>query len=163
MYFHSQQSYQENISDILSFYHIESDSFEYSDIISRSGGMEWHGLSILHGSNSYKITFNKPLTEQLMLAEKAEDSGREGKKVLTLQAMICENELVIGGFICEGASEFTAKFSNGAVSFYSTPFAKAVEAGMDYQIPKNKTVRFEDIKMETSEGDSPVAVITCSH
>ncbi len=34
---------------------------------------------------------------------------------------------------------------------------------MDYQIPKNKTVRFEDIKMEKSEGDSPVAIITCSH
>lgn len=35
LYFPNEQTYRENISDIISFYHINADDYEYSDIISR--------------------------------------------------------------------------------------------------------------------------------
>lgn len=51
LYFPSEKTYQENISDIFSFYHINADNFEYSDTISRGEGKEWHETLYLLSSD----------------------------------------------------------------------------------------------------------------
>ncbi len=64
LYFHNQQSYQENISDILSFYHIERDIFEYSDIIIRSEGMEWYEtLYLLSSDDSLVLVYPQEVSD----------------------------------------------------------------------------------------------------
>lgn len=119
-------------------------------------------LSILHGSNSYKITLNKLLVEKLQLATKAKADDK-GEIYIDIQSLIHENQLAIGKFIRKDANVFRAKLSDGVASFYSTPLAHAVEAGMNYQIPKNKTVRFEQIDVEADDKGNLIAVVTCTH
>lgn len=51
LYFPNEQTYQENISDILSFYHINVDDFEYSETISRIERKEWHETLYLLSSD----------------------------------------------------------------------------------------------------------------
>lgn len=51
LYFPNEQTYQENISDIFSFYHINADDYEYSDTISRIKGQEWHETLYLLSSD----------------------------------------------------------------------------------------------------------------
>lgn len=118
-------------------------------------------LSILHGSNSYKITLNKALVENLQLVKKA-DAEQQKTVPIELQILICGNELAIGKFIRKDATVFKGKLTNGTVTFYSTALAHAVEAGMRHQIPKNRTLRFENITIDTNEKGNLVAVITCT-
>lgn len=51
LYFPNEQTYQENISDIFSFYHINMEDFEYSDTIGKGEGKEWHETLYLLSSD----------------------------------------------------------------------------------------------------------------
>lgn len=51
LYFPNEQTYRENISDIISFYHINADDYEYSNTISRGEGKEWHETLYLLSSD----------------------------------------------------------------------------------------------------------------
>lgn len=118
-------------------------------------------LSILHGSNSYKITLNRALVEKLQLVKKA-DAEQQKTIPIELQILIYGNELAIGKFIRKDATVFKGKLTNGTVTFYSTALAHAVEESIQYPIPKNRTLRFENIATDTSEKGNVVAIVTCT-